>query len=134
MTIFNSCMKKIFLFSIWLTIWFNSTPWIICYLISIFKSIIPSINCVGHFRVNWIFGCLLCNCNFSAFVVSLFLLQVRTKLSSLEGIVPASHGFMIGSTGMKNVWLSMDHQSILWCNQLVVQVHWSKYIYFLILF
>lgn len=48
--------------------------------------------------------------------------QVRTKLSSLEGIVPASHGFMTGSTGMKNVWLSMDHQSILWCNQLVVQV------------
>lgn len=23
---------------------------------------------------------------------------------------------------MRNVWLSMDHQSILWCNQLVVQV------------
>lgn len=76
------------------------------------------------------FRCLLCNCNFSAFIVALSLLQVRTKLSSLEGIVPASHGFMIGSTGMKNVWLSMDHQSILWCNQLVVQVHWSKYIFF----
>lgn len=48
--------------------------------------------------------------------------QVRTKLASLDGIVPPSHGFMIGSTGMKNVWLSMDHQSILWCNQLVVQI------------
>ncbi|GAB4854682.1 hypothetical protein Ancab_023264 [Ancistrocladus abbreviatus] len=29
---------------------------------------------------------------------------------------------MISSTAMKNVWLSMEHQAILWCNQLVVQV------------
>ncbi|KAF3593389.1 hypothetical protein DY000_02025425 [Brassica cretica] len=48
--------------------------------------------------------------------------QVRSKLESLDGIVPASHGFMISSTSMKNVWLSMEHQAILWCNQLVVQV------------
>ncbi|KAL8137355.1 hypothetical protein V2J09_003356 [Rumex salicifolius] len=48
--------------------------------------------------------------------------QVRTKLESLDGIVPPSHGFMISSTSMKNVWLSMEHQSILWCNQLIVQV------------
>ncbi|KAH7847717.1 hypothetical protein Vadar_029491 [Vaccinium darrowii] len=48
--------------------------------------------------------------------------QVRTKLESLDGIVPPSHGFVISSTAMKNVWLSMEHQVILWCNQLVVQV------------
>uniref|UniRef100_A0A1D1YR07 GPI inositol-deacylase n=1 Tax=Anthurium amnicola TaxID=1678845 RepID=A0A1D1YR07_9ARAE len=48
--------------------------------------------------------------------------QVRSKLASLEGIVPATNGFMISSSSMKNVWLSMDHQSILWCNQLVVQI------------
>ncbi|XP_020554742.1 GPI inositol-deacylase A isoform X2 [Sesamum indicum] len=48
--------------------------------------------------------------------------QVRTKLESLDGIVPPTHGFMISSTGMRNVWLSMEHQVILWCNQLVVQV------------
>ncbi|CAN4079154.1 unnamed protein product [Withania somnifera] len=48
--------------------------------------------------------------------------QVRSKLQSLDGIVPPTHGFMISSTGMKNVWLSMEHQVILWCNQLVVQV------------
>uniref|UniRef100_A0A0D9XBS7 GPI inositol-deacylase n=1 Tax=Leersia perrieri TaxID=77586 RepID=A0A0D9XBS7_9ORYZ len=48
--------------------------------------------------------------------------QVRSKLASLDGIVPSTHGFMVGSSSMKNVWLSMDHQSILWCNQLVVQV------------
>lgn len=48
--------------------------------------------------------------------------QVRSKLESLEGIVPSAHGFMITSTSMKNVWLSMEHQVILWCNQLVVQV------------
>ncbi|KAH9743747.1 Hydrolases acting on ester bond [Citrus sinensis] len=48
--------------------------------------------------------------------------QVRSKIESLDGIVPPTHGFMISSTGMKNVWLSMEHQAILWCNQLVVQV------------
>ncbi|XP_020531199.1 uncharacterized protein LOC18447579 isoform X1 [Amborella trichopoda] len=48
--------------------------------------------------------------------------QVRSKLASLDGIIPPSHGFMIGTPGMKNVWLSMEHQSILWCNQLVIQV------------
>ncbi|XP_060196012.1 uncharacterized protein LOC132625198 isoform X2 [Lycium barbarum] len=48
--------------------------------------------------------------------------QVRSKLQSLDGIVPPTHGFMISSTGVKNVWLSMEHQVILWCNQLVVQV------------
>ncbi|XP_073124851.1 uncharacterized protein [Henckelia pumila] len=48
--------------------------------------------------------------------------QVRSKLEFLDGIVPPSHGFMISSTSMKNVWLSMEHQVILWCNQLVVQV------------
>lgn len=36
--------------------------------------------------------------------------------------MPPTHGFMISSTGMRNVWLSMEHQAILWCNQLVVQV------------
>ncbi|PON44025.1 GPI inositol-deacylase PGAP1-like [Parasponia andersonii] len=48
--------------------------------------------------------------------------QVRSKLESLDGIVPPTHGLVISSTGMKNVWLSMEHQAILWCNQLVVQV------------
>ncbi|CAK9317462.1 unnamed protein product [Citrullus colocynthis] len=48
--------------------------------------------------------------------------QVRSKLESLDGIVPPTHGFMISSTSVKNVWLSMEHQAILWCNQLVVQV------------
>ncbi|KAM7467704.1 hypothetical protein LguiB_015266 [Lonicera macranthoides] len=48
--------------------------------------------------------------------------QVRAKLESLDGIVPPTHGFMISSSSMKNVWLSMEHQVILWCNQLVVQV------------
>ncbi|XP_050234026.1 uncharacterized protein LOC126682404 isoform X2 [Mercurialis annua] len=48
--------------------------------------------------------------------------QVRSKLETLDDIVPSTHGFMISSTGMRNVWLSMEHQAILWCNQLVVQV------------
>ncbi|KAL6863759.1 hypothetical protein ACP4OV_016662 [Aristida adscensionis] len=48
--------------------------------------------------------------------------QIRSSLTSLDGIVPSTHGFMVGTSSMKNVWLSMEHQSILWCNQLVVQV------------
>ncbi|KAI3716595.1 hypothetical protein L1987_67578 [Smallanthus sonchifolius] len=48
--------------------------------------------------------------------------QIRSKLESVDGIVPSSNGFMISSMGVKNVWLSMEHQVILWCNQLVVQV------------
>ncbi|XP_057865422.1 uncharacterized protein LOC131073079 isoform X3 [Cryptomeria japonica] len=48
--------------------------------------------------------------------------QVRSTLASLEGIVPPTHGLTIGATGMRDVWLSMEHQSILWCNQLVIQV------------
>ncbi|XP_068637444.1 GPI inositol-deacylase isoform X2 [Aristolochia californica] len=48
--------------------------------------------------------------------------QVRSKLASLDGIVPPTHSFTVGSTSMKNVWLSMEHQAILWCNQLVVQL------------
>jgi len=53
---------------------------------------------------------------------SLILIQIRSRLASLDGIVPSTHGFMVGSSSMKNVWLSMEHQSILWCNQLAVQV------------
>ncbi|XP_020577654.1 uncharacterized protein LOC110022858 isoform X2 [Phalaenopsis equestris] len=48
--------------------------------------------------------------------------QVRSKLASLDGIVPSTNGFMISSSSMKNVWRSMEHQTILWCNQLVVQI------------
>ncbi|KAF7072002.1 hypothetical protein CFC21_077202 [Triticum aestivum] len=48
--------------------------------------------------------------------------QIRSRLAALDGIVPSTHGFMVGSSSVKNVWLSMEHQSILWCNQLAVQV------------
>ncbi|KAJ1288523.1 hypothetical protein BS78_02G095300 [Paspalum vaginatum] len=48
--------------------------------------------------------------------------QIRSRLASLDGIVPSTHGFMVASSSMKNVWLSMEHQSILWCNQLAIQV------------
>ncbi|KAK8962790.1 hypothetical protein KSP40_PGU006200 [Platanthera guangdongensis] len=48
--------------------------------------------------------------------------SVRSKLTSLDGIVPATNGFMICSSSMKNVWRSLEHQTILWCNQLVVQI------------
>ncbi|KAI5083289.1 hypothetical protein GOP47_0003032 [Adiantum capillus-veneris] len=48
--------------------------------------------------------------------------QVRSKMASLDGLVPSTRGLTIETPGMLNVWLGMEHQSILWCNQLVVQV------------
>lgn len=36
--------------------------------------------------------------------------------------MPPTHGFMISTSSMRNVWLSMEHQVILWCNEVVVQV------------
>ena len=48
--------------------------------------------------------------------------QVRSRMASLDGIVPPTNGLTIGSAGMVNVFLSIEHQSILWCNQLVMQV------------
>ncbi|KAJ7535798.1 hypothetical protein O6H91_12G046400 [Diphasiastrum complanatum] len=48
--------------------------------------------------------------------------QVRSRMASLDGIVPPTNGLTIGAPEMLNVWLSSEHQSILWCNQLVVQV------------
>lgn len=48
--------------------------------------------------------------------------QVRSRMASLDGIVPPTNGLTIGAAGMVNVFLSTDHQSILWCNQLVMQV------------
>lgn len=73
------------------------------------------------------FGCLLICLLHTQFILfisclSFVFFKVRSKLESLDGIVPPTHGFMISSTAMKNVWLSMEHQAILWCNQLVVQV------------
>jgi glycosylphosphatidylinositol deacylase len=48
--------------------------------------------------------------------------QVRSRMASLDGLVPPTNGLTIGSSGMVNVFLSMEHQSILWCNQMAVQV------------
>ncbi|KKA26074.1 hypothetical protein TD95_000351 [Thielaviopsis punctulata] len=42
---------------------------------------------------------------------------VPSDYSSVEMIVPPSHGFTVFTTGIPTVWTSMDHQSILWCDQ-----------------
>jgi glycosylphosphatidylinositol deacylase len=44
---------------------------------------------------------------------------VRTDLSSLEGIVPAANALSVVSTSVPGVWVSTDHQCIVWCNQVV---------------
>lgn len=43
-------------------------------------------------------------------------------MASLDGIVPPTNSLTIGAAGMVNVFLSTEHQSILWCNQMVMQV------------
>lgn len=42
---------------------------------------------------------------------------VPSDYASLESLVPETHGFTAFTTGIANVWTSMDHQAILWCDQ-----------------
>ncbi|RIB09972.1 PGAP1-like protein [Gigaspora rosea] len=44
---------------------------------------------------------------------------VCSDSANINTLVPASHGFTVFTTSIPNVWTSMDHQCILWCNQLV---------------
>ncbi|OLY83932.1 GPI inositol-deacylase [Smittium mucronatum] len=45
--------------------------------------------------------------------------MINSDLAYIEDIVSKEHGFTIFSSSIRNVWLSIDHQSILWCKQLV---------------
>ena len=42
---------------------------------------------------------------------------VPSDYASLESLVPPTHGFTVFTTTIPNVWTSMDHQAILWCDQ-----------------
>lgn len=42
---------------------------------------------------------------------------VPSDYASIESIVPETHGFTVFTTTIPNVWTSMDHQAILWCDQ-----------------
>ncbi|CAK7271232.1 GPI inositol deacylase [Sporothrix epigloea] len=42
---------------------------------------------------------------------------VPSDYASLESLVPETHGFTVFTTTVPNVWTSMDHQAILWCDQ-----------------
>ncbi|KAG5929995.1 GPI inositol deacylase [Claviceps africana] len=42
---------------------------------------------------------------------------VPSDYASVESLVPETHGFTVFTTGIPNVWTSMDHQAILWCDQ-----------------
>ena len=42
---------------------------------------------------------------------------VPSDYASLESLVPQTHGFTVFTTGIPNIWTSMDHQAILWCDQ-----------------
>ncbi|KAG9307753.1 hypothetical protein G9A89_023318 [Geosiphon pyriformis] len=44
---------------------------------------------------------------------------VCSDSANINSLVPASHGFTVFTTSIPHVWTSMDHQCILWCNQLV---------------
>ncbi|KAI1434682.1 GPI inositol-deacylase [Xylaria sp. CBS 124048] len=42
---------------------------------------------------------------------------VPSDYASLESIVPKTHGFTVFTSTIPNVWTSMDHQAITWCDQ-----------------
>lgn len=42
---------------------------------------------------------------------------VPSDYASVESIVPATHGFTVFTSTIPNVWTSMDHAAILWCDQ-----------------
>ncbi|CZT10279.1 hypothetical protein WAI453_009370 [Rhynchosporium graminicola] len=42
---------------------------------------------------------------------------VPSDYSSLESLVPDTHGFTVFTSTVPNVWTGMDHQAILWCDQ-----------------
>ncbi|KAK1755979.1 GPI inositol-deacylase [Echria macrotheca] len=42
---------------------------------------------------------------------------VPSDYASVESLVPDTHGFTAFTTTVPNVWTSMDHQAILWCDQ-----------------
>ncbi|KAJ2898848.1 uncharacterized protein MKZ38_003607 [Zalerion maritima] len=42
---------------------------------------------------------------------------VPSDYASVESMIPATHGFTVFTTTIPNVWTSMDHQAILWCDQ-----------------
>ncbi|KAJ1990520.1 GPI inositol deacylase [Dimargaris cristalligena] len=44
--------------------------------------------------------------------------MVGSDLAFVDTSVPANHGFTVFTTQIPGVWLSMDHQSILWCKQM----------------
>lgn len=42
---------------------------------------------------------------------------VPSDYASVESLVPDTHGFTVFTTSIPNVWTSMDHAAILWCDQ-----------------
>lgn len=42
---------------------------------------------------------------------------VPSDYASVESLVPATHGFTVFTTSIPDVWTSMDHAAILWCDQ-----------------
>lgn len=42
---------------------------------------------------------------------------VPSDYCGMESIVPETHGFTVFTSSIPNVWTSMDHQAIMWCDQ-----------------
>jgi glycosylphosphatidylinositol deacylase len=42
---------------------------------------------------------------------------VPSDYASVSSLVPDTHGFTVFTSSVPNVWTSMDHQAILWCDQ-----------------
>ena len=48
--------------------------------------------------------------------------QVHSSLSNLDSIIPCKNHLTVVSTSMPDVWVSLDHTSCLWCQQVITVV------------
>eukprot|EP00898_Chlorokybus_atmophyticus_P006225 jgi/Chlat1/6603/Chrsp46S06094 len=51
--------------------------------------------------------------------------QVRAGLTRLEGLLPSDNAVSVTATAVPGVWVSADHQCIMWCNQLVRRLSYA---------
>ncbi|KAJ9067368.1 GPI inositol deacylase, variant 2 [Entomophthora muscae] len=48
--------------------------------------------------------------------------QISSDLTEVNMILPKGHGFTASTSSLPNCWVSVEHQVILWCNQVVESI------------
>lgn len=60
----------------------------------------------------------LCNVTVVSITGGILDTTLPAALTVLTGLVPASHGLTVSTSGIPGVWTPMDHLAIVWCDQL----------------